>query len=85
MLRPAVSSDASRIAETLVFAKCTSYRSIFHNDDVLFNELQVAPLARELLKERGLDEYHVYDDGIVRGVMRFSFAPGDVYKTVHGF
>lgn len=80
MLRPAVPADIPRIAEILVFAKRTSYRSIFHNDDFSFNELQVVPLAREL-QAHALDDDYVYDDGIVRGVMRFSFVPDEAYEN----
>lgn len=79
MLRPATEADVSRIAEILVFAKRTAYRPIFQNDDFSFNELQVVPLAQELLTGHALDEYRVYDDGIVRGVMQISYVPDEAY------
>ena len=47
MIRRATPDDASRIAEILIFAKRTNYRSIFLNDFVSFHEMQVYPLAKE--------------------------------------
>lgn len=41
MLRKAGNMDISRIAEILIFTKRTTYRSIFKNDNVSFNEMQV--------------------------------------------
>ena len=73
MIRPAISEDASRIAEILVFSKRTNYRSIFHNDAYSFGELQVLPLALELQRDAALlSEYWVYDDEFVKGLVRIS-------------
>lgn len=41
MLRKAGNMDISRIAEILIFTKRTTYRPIFKNDNVSFNEMQV--------------------------------------------
>lgn len=69
-IRPAQPKDISRIAEILIFSKRTHYRSIFHNDPVSFNLLQVLPLTRELEETPGLlESYWVYDDGIVKGLI----------------
>ena len=49
-IRQAVIKDVSRIAEILVFTKRMNYRRIFHNDKVSFGEIQVYPLAQDLLE-----------------------------------
>ena len=70
IIRKATKEDASRLAEILIFAKRTSYRSIFKNDYVSFNEMQVLNLALDFQKREGiLDNILVYDDGIVKGMM----------------
>lgn len=72
MIRSATAEDASRLAEIYIFAKRSAYRSIFKNDWVSFNELQVLPLALELRDDaRQRRDLFVYDDGIVRGLMRW--------------
>lgn len=69
-IRKAVLQDASRIAEILIFAKRTSYRSIFRNDAVSFGEMQVLPLALDYLESRkSLEHIWVYDDEFVRGML----------------
>lgn len=69
-IRKAASQDASRIAEILIFAKRTAYRSIFHNDAVSFGEMQVLPLALDYLEGReSLEHVWVYDDAFVRGMV----------------
>ncbi len=70
IIRKATKEDASRLAEILIFAKRTSYRSIFKNDYVSFNEMQVLNLALDFQKREGiLNNILVYDDGIVKGMM----------------
>jgi putative acetyltransferase len=70
IIRKASKEDASRLAEILIFAKRTSYRSIFKNDYVSFNEMQVLHLALDYQNREGaLDNILVYDDGIVKGMM----------------
>lgn len=72
MVRQAQAEDIPRIAEIIVFGKRCAYRSIFHNDEFSFNELQVVGLANELQVSPGaLDGVLVYDDGIVKGVIRY--------------
>lgn len=69
MIRPAEPKDASRLAEILIFGKRTSYRDIFHNDEVSFNEMQVLDLALRYRDEPdALRGVYVLDDGIVRGL-----------------
>ena len=67
-IRKATKKDLSRIAEILVFSKRLNYRSIFHNDDFSFNELQVDRVMEEY-KDK-LDTIWVYDDGIVKGLIQ---------------
>lgn len=71
-IRPAEKRDIARIAEILIFAKRTAYREIFRNDQVSFGEMQVVSLAREYEEtEHSLDQVWVFDDGIVKGMMRW--------------
>lgn len=70
MVRKATVQDISRIAEIIVFGKRVAYRSIFQNDYVSFNELQVLSMIEEYReKPEMMDNMLVYDDGIVKGVI----------------
>lgn len=70
MIRQANKQDISRIAEIIVFGKRVAYRSIFENDYVSFNELQVVHLYEEYKNYPDrLDGMLLYDDGIVIGVI----------------
>ena len=65
MIRKAQSSDASRLAEIMVFAKRTAYRPIFNDDNGSFNEIQVLDIALEYRdSEDAIKNIYVYDDGI---------------------
>ena len=69
MVRSATLKDVSRIAEILIFAKRTAYRSIFKNDKVTFGEMQVLPLALEYQNNPDLlKNIIVYDDEFVKGM-----------------
>ena len=69
-IRKATVADASRVAEILVFTKRMNYRSIFHNDQVSFGEMQVLPLAQEYLnRPERLENIWVYDDEFVKGMV----------------
>ena len=69
-IRKAKPGDASRLAEILVFSKRTHYRKVFQDDDFSFGELQVFPIARNFLEQKGaLHGYYVYDDGFVKGLI----------------
>lgn len=75
MIRRAEIKDASRLAEILIFAKRTAYRQIFNNDNVSFNEMQVLDLALDFRdKESELDDLYVYDDGIVKGLIKWGYS-----------
>ena len=69
-IRKAEPRDLSRIAEILVFVKRINYRSIFHNDAVSFGELQVLNVMEEYAAPEIYGHLWVYDDGIVKGMMR---------------
>lgn len=70
MIRKADINDISRIAEILVFDKRITCRPIFKDDDYSFNTLQVLSVAREYSAPEKLDGIYVYDDGIVKGLVR---------------
>ncbi len=68
-IRKAKPEDLSRIAEILVFTKRMKYRSIFHDDDYSFNELQVVKLVEKYQMPEIIENIWVYDDGIVKGMI----------------
>lgn len=70
MLRKAGNRDISRIAEILIFTKRTTYRPIFKNDNVSFNEMQVLKEKEKLSQPSALDNIYVYDDGIVKATVK---------------
>ena len=70
MIRKATPSDISRIAEILVFVKRIKFRPIFQDDDYSFGELQVLPVAEKYRNPDILNNIWVYDDGIVKGLIR---------------
>ena len=69
-IRRAAEEDASRIAEILVFAKRMKYRSIFNDDAYSFGELQVLPVAKKYIENGFLNNMFLYDDGIIKGLIR---------------
>ena len=69
-IRKATEKDLSRIAEILVFVKRINFRPIFQNDDYSFGELQVLSVAEEYRNPDILKNIWVYDDGIVKGLIR---------------
>lgn len=70
MIRKAGNMDISRIAEILIFTKRTTYRPIFKNDNVSFNEMQVLNEIEKLSQPSALDNIYVYDDGIVKAMVK---------------
>lgn len=70
MIRKATVNDLSRIAEILVFVKRIKFRPIFKDDDYSFGELQVLRVAEEYSNPGILGNILVYDDGIVKGLVR---------------
>ena len=83
MIRKAQIQDIPRIAEIIVFGKRVAYRSIFNNDVVSFNELQVMDLVEKYHSDLSLiDDMIVYDDGIVKGVINRRYVGEDVELCV---
>jgi len=69
-IRRATEEDVSRIAEILVFAKRMKYRSIFKDDLYAFGELQVLSVAEKYIENGFLNNMFLYDDGIIKGLIR---------------
>lgn len=79
MIRKATLSDISRISEIIVFAKRMAYRLLLNDDIMEFNKLQVLDIAEGLKAPDALDGIYVFDDGIVKGMIkRKIFTEGDV-------
>lgn len=70
-IRPALPSDASRIAEMVVTNYRVNFYPFFHNDPFYFGELNVVEMAAEYSAGSwALRSTYVYDDGVVRGMIR---------------
>lgn len=79
MVRKATKKDISRIAEIIVFGKRVAYRTMFQNDEVSFNEIQVIPLWEEYKDNlEKMEHMLVFDDGIVKGVINCNPAGDEV-------
>nr|WP_324339393.1 isochorismatase family protein [Ruminococcus sp.] len=70
IIRRAAKEDISRIAEILVFAKRMKYRSVFNDDVYSFCELQVLSVAEKYIENGFLNNMFLYDDGIIKGLIR---------------
>ena len=70
-IRKAEPKDACRIAEILVFNNRINFWPIFGDDGYSFGELQVLSVSKEYQDPNNLTGTYVYDDGIVRGMIRF--------------
>lgn len=69
-IRKAVTQDASRLAEILIFTKRMNYRKIFQDDKVSFGEMQVFPLAQDYIADpEKLTNIWVYDEEFVKGMI----------------
>ncbi len=70
-IRQAKKSDASRIAEMIVTNYRKNFFPIFKNEEFYFGELNVIDVAREYTdNENILQDTYVYDDGVVKGMIR---------------
>ena len=70
-IRQANQSDASRIAEMIVINYRKNFFPIFKNEEFYFGELNVIDVAKEYMEnENILQDTYVYDDGIVKGMIR---------------
>lgn len=72
-IRPAAISDVSRIAEIIVTNYRVNFYPFFRNDSFYFGELNVMDMASEYTENSAnLKNSFVYDDGVVKGVIRIS-------------
>ena len=70
-IRKARHSDISRIAEIIVVNYRNNFYPFFKNDEFYFGELNVMELAKEYSKNASnLENTFVYDDGVVKGIIR---------------
>lgn len=71
MIRPASTEDASRIAEIIITNYRVNFYPFFLNDSFYFGELNVVKMASEIAENsRSLANTFVYDDGIIKGIIR---------------
>ncbi|MBQ8434877.1 MAG: GNAT family N-acetyltransferase [Oscillospiraceae bacterium] len=69
-IRPAVESDASRIAEIIITNYRINFYPFFQNDEFYYKELNVVNMVSEYSKgSSALKNTFVYDDGIVKGIL----------------
>ncbi len=79
-IRPALETDASRIAEIIITNYRVNFYPFFRNDLFYFGELNVLDMASEYAKgTEALSNTFVYDDGVVKGIIRIS---GDEIKKL---
>lgn len=72
-IRPAKEKDAGRIAEIIVTNYRVNFYPFFKNDEFYFDELNVLDTAAEYRSDtQALNETYVYDDGVIKGVIRIS-------------
>ena len=70
-IRKARREDAGRIAEIIVTNYRVNFYPFFHNDEYYFKELNVTDTAAEYKEgSAALRETYVYDDGVVKGILR---------------
>lgn len=72
-IRPASPGDASRIAEIIVTNYRINFYPFFQNDEFYFGELNVVDMAAEYTEgSQFLADTFVYDDGVVKGLVRIN-------------
>ncbi len=72
-IRQATKEDASRIAEIIITNYRVNFYPFFHNDLFYFGELNVVKMAGEYSDDaQALQNTYVYDDGVVKGIIRVS-------------
>ena len=67
-IRRAAAGDLCRIAEIEIFNYRLNFYPIFQSDAFYFGELQVSSVMAD--DASALEEFWVYDDGVVKGFMR---------------
>lgn len=72
-IRPASALDASRIAEIIITNYRVNFYPFFRNDPFYFGELNVVDMAAGYAEgTEALRNSYVYDDGVVKGIIRVS-------------
>lgn len=72
-IRKAVETDASRIAEIIITNYRVNFYPFFLNDEYYFGELNVVDMAVDYSKgSEELENTYVYDDGVVKGIIRIN-------------
>lgn len=72
-IRPALATDVSRIVEIIITNYRVNFYPFFRNDSFYFRELNVLDMASEYAEgTEALRNSYVYDDGVVKGVIRIS-------------
>lgn len=72
-IRPASENDASRIAEIIITNYRINFYPFFLNDSFYFGELNVVDMASEYAQgSQTLANTFVYDDGVVKGIIRLN-------------
>lgn len=72
-IRPASADDASRIAEIIITNYRVNFYPFFLNDSFYFGELNVVDMASEYSQgSQALANTFVYDDGIIKGIIRLN-------------
>lgn len=70
-IRPAVATDASRISEIVITNYRVNFYPFFKNDGFYFRDLNVVEMAKEYADGTpALRNTYVYDDGVVKGMIR---------------
>ena len=70
-IRKAAPQDAGRIAEIIVTDYRENFYPIFRNEEYYFKELNVTDLAAEYAAgSEALGNTYVYDDGVIKGMIR---------------
>ena len=70
-IRPANAFDVSRIAEIIIMNYRQNFYPIFKDEDYYFRELNVLDMATEYQEgSDNLNNTYVYDDGVVKGIIR---------------
>lgn len=71
-IRKAEEKDLARIAEILVFNNRLFFYPIFRDEEFSFGIMNVEDLMKEYREDAAMmDETYVYDDGLIRGMLRF--------------
>ena len=72
-IRHSTESDASRIAEIIVTNYRVNFYPFFRNDAFYFGKLNVLDTAKEYSAgSAALKNTFVYDDGVIKGIIRIS-------------